>query len=77
MARALKGKCVERILTLPEVAEFLRVAEKTVYQLAQRGELPVFKVGGMWRFRATAVEPWIDRRTGAAAGKRPRGKQPT
>ena len=39
------------ILTISEVVEFLKVAHKTVYALAQKGELPGFKVGGQWRFR--------------------------
>ncbi len=34
------------ILTLPGVAGLLKVAEKTVYGLAQKGDLPAFKVGG-------------------------------
>ena len=51
------------ILTIPEVAELLRVAEKTVYSLAQKGELPAFKVGGQWRFSRTAIESWIAERT--------------
>ena len=53
------------ILTIPEVAELLRVAEKTVYALAQRGELPAFKVGGQWRFSRSAIQEWIERRTHA------------
>lgn len=41
---------LEAILTLKDIAALLKVAEKTVYRLAQRGELPGFKVG-----RAVAV----------------------
>lgn len=51
------------ILTISDVAEFFKVADKTVYALAQRGELPGFKVGGQWRFRRTAIDAWIDKRT--------------
>lgn len=51
------------ILTITEVADFFKVAEKTVYALAQKGELPGFKVGGQWRFRRTAIDAWIDDRT--------------
>jgi len=39
------------ILTISEVAEFFKVAHKTVYAPAQQGELPGFKIGGQWRFR--------------------------
>ena len=59
------------ILTLPEVADLLKVAEKTVYGLAQKGDLPAFKVGGQWRFRRTAIDAWIEVKTQVA------GAQPT
>lgn len=51
------------ILTIPEVAELLRIAEKTVYTLAQKGKLPAFKVGGQWRFSRSSIESWIEERT--------------
>ena len=54
------------ILTIPDVASLLKVAEKTVYGLAQKGDLPAFKVGGQWRFRRTAIDSWIDVKTQAA-----------
>lgn len=55
----------DNILTLPEMAKLLRVAEKTVYTLAQRGEIPAFKVGGQWRFSRDAIEVWIDEQSRA------------
>ena len=66
------------ILTIPEVAELLRIAEKTVYTLAQRGEVPAFKVGGQWRFSRGAIQAWIDNRTragDAAAPSSSRGQE--
>ncbi|RKY16977.1 MAG: DNA-binding protein [Planctomycetota bacterium] len=45
-------------LTVPQVAELLQLSEKTVYRLAQRGELPAFKVGGSWRFRRQDIDDW-------------------
>ncbi len=39
----------DEILTLKEVAEYLKLAEKTAYRLAAEGRLPGFKVGGSWR----------------------------
>lgn len=51
------------IMTLKEVAEYLKLAEKTAYRLAADGTVPGFKVGGSWRFRKTAIEDWIDQKT--------------
>jgi len=47
-------------LTVREVADLLRVDSKTVYRLAQRGELPGFKVAGSWRFMKGDIEAWIE-----------------
>ena len=59
----------DEILTLPEVAQLLKVAEKTVYTMAQKGALPAFKVGGQWRFRRADLDAWIDAKTRRAAGE--------
>jgi excisionase family DNA binding protein len=49
------------ILTLKEVAEYLKLAEKTAYRLAADGKLPGFKVGGSWRFKQSDIENWIEK----------------
>lgn len=56
------------ILTLPEVAALLKVAEKTVYTMAQRGQIPAFKVRGQWRFKRDDIERWIDEQKAAVKG---------
>ncbi|ELE1907196.1 helix-turn-helix domain-containing protein [Vibrio vulnificus] len=50
----------DQILTLKELAEYLKLAEKTAYRLASEGKLPGFKVGGSWRFKREDVEAWIE-----------------
>jgi excisionase family DNA binding protein len=50
----------DEILTLKEVAQLLKVAEKTVYTMSQKKELPAFKVRGQWRFRREDINRWID-----------------
>jgi excisionase family DNA binding protein len=47
------------ILTLEQVAVFLKASKKTVYRLAQKGEMPAFKLGGSWRFRRAELDHWI------------------
>ena len=51
---------VDQILTLKEVAAYLKLAEKTAYRLASEGKLPGFKVGGSWRFKKDDLEKWIE-----------------
>ena len=50
----------DEILTLKEVAEYLKLTEKTAYRLAAEGKLPGFKVGGSWRFKRTELNSWIE-----------------
>lgn len=56
------------ILTLPEVAILLKVAEKTVYTMAQTGQIPAFKVRGQWRFKHDDIERWIDEQKAVVKG---------
>lgn len=55
------------ILTIREVADYLRITEKTAYRLAANKKLPGFKVGGSWRFRLREIEAWIDTQKGNAS----------
>jgi len=52
----------EAILTIEEVAKYLRVSERTVYDWAQKGEIPSGKIGTVWRFKKTEVEQWVNNR---------------
>jgi excisionase family DNA binding protein len=63
---------LDPILTLPEVAVLLKVAEETVCTLAPKGQIPAFKVRGQWRFRHDDIDRWIDEQK--AAVKRNIGK---
>lgn len=47
------------ILTLEEVAAYLKAGKRTVYRLAANGEIPAFKLGGTWRFRRSELDQWI------------------
>ena len=50
----------EEILKLRDVAALLKVGEKTLYSMAQSGELPAFKVRGQWRFSRKDIDAWIE-----------------
>ncbi|MGO9449585.1 MAG: helix-turn-helix domain-containing protein [Candidatus Binataceae bacterium] len=47
------------IMTLKEVAEYLRVNPVTVYKLIRQGGIPVFKIGSDYRFERDEIEKWI------------------
>ena len=47
------------ILTIKQVADFLKVTERTIYRLAAAKKIPAFKVGGTWRFSRADIDSWI------------------
>jgi excisionase family DNA binding protein len=49
----------ETVMTLHEVAQFLRCHESTVYRLTKRGQIPAFRLGSEWRFLRSKIEQWI------------------
>jgi len=48
-----------QLMTVEEVAGYLRVTEKTIYRLLRRGKIPATKVGHQWRFNKTLVDKWL------------------
>lgn len=49
----------DQILTVKQVAEYLKVNERTVYRMATAKTIPAFKVGTSWRFKQLEIEQWI------------------
>src|SRR5690349_4266489 len=63
---------MENIMTIREVADLLKINEKTVYKLAADGRIPGFKVGGSWRFDRSTIANWIEKgSTGTGEAPRP------
>ncbi len=51
---------VGSVLTIDELASYLKVAKSTLYKLAQEGRVPAQKVGRHWRFRKETIDQWLD-----------------
>ena len=49
------------LMTVQELADYLRVTEKTIYRLIRRGRIPATKVGRSWRFDKASVDEWLSR----------------
>ena len=58
----LRQDSAERLLDSHEAAAMLKVHPRTLQRLAQRGEIAGVQVGKLWRFRASSISAWIDRR---------------
>jgi excisionase family DNA binding protein len=48
------------ILTLEEVASYLRLTPQTIYKWAQEKRIPSAKLGKEWRFRKSIIDRWLD-----------------
>jgi excisionase family DNA binding protein len=53
---------IESLLTSREASQVLKIHPKVLERMAQRGEVPALKVGKFWRYRATALDAWINSR---------------
>jgi excisionase family DNA binding protein len=61
---------MEKLLTIDELAQFIRVSTRTIYRMLDDGELPfAIKLKGSWRFRENDVQVWLEsHKVGAANG---------
>lgn len=60
-------KQTDRVLTIEELGEYLKIAKSTLYKLAQEGKIPGQKVGRHWRFRKDAIDRWLEARPAKVA----------
>ena len=51
------------VLTIDELAVYLKVSKSTLYKLVQEGKVPGQKVGKHWRFRRETIDEWLDERS--------------
>jgi excisionase family DNA binding protein len=54
-----KKQAEDGVMTIGDVAAYLKVTDRTIYRLAAANKIPAFKVGGMWRFLKQDIEAWI------------------
>lgn len=59
LIRAEKGADFEPLLDASEAAKLLRIHPKTLQKLARVGQVPAFRVGRFWRYRASDLEMWL------------------
>lgn len=57
------------VMTIKELAAYLRVHQSTIYRLVKCGQLPAFKIGSDWRFTLEEIEAWVKHQPRAAEEK--------
>ena len=50
----------ESLMTIEEVAEYLRVKKRTIYEWLKGGKIPAIKAVGQWRFKKDKIDAWLD-----------------
>ncbi len=59
----------DTILTIEEVAKYIKVSERTVYDWVQKGEIPAGKLGNVWRFKKSEIDLWINKKLESGSNK--------
>jgi len=57
----------DEIMTMDELADYLKISKSTLYKLAVENKLPGAKIGKRWRFHKDAIDDWIKGQTGRRA----------
>ena len=63
------------ILTLEEVAHYLRLKPQTIYRWAQEKRIPAVKLGKEWRFRRSILDRWLDEQMQGGDSGPPHGRE--
>ena len=48
-----------QLMTVEELAEYLRITKRTIYRLLKRGKIPAVQVGHKWRFDKETIDNWL------------------
>lgn len=65
---------MDKLMTLQEVADYLRLSNDTVYRMANTGTISASKVGNQWRFRREDIDAWLEANKNVG-GRLTKGKQ--
>jgi excisionase family DNA binding protein len=62
---------MEELITIQQVADYLKVDRFTVYRLVTQKRIPAFKVGGQWRFKQEMIDSWLMRNSNMSEERPP------
>ncbi|HEX2695773.1 MAG TPA: helix-turn-helix domain-containing protein [Acidobacteriota bacterium] len=53
-------RSINEVLTIGELATYLKIPKSTLYKLAREGKLPSNKIGRHWRFQKRSIDRWLE-----------------
>ncbi|MCM8757743.1 MAG: helix-turn-helix domain-containing protein [Candidatus Omnitrophica bacterium] len=59
----MKKTIPEKLLTIDELASYLRVSRRTIYEWLKKGKIPAVKLVGQWRFKKDRIDAWLESQT--------------
>jgi len=54
---------VQRLMTIKEVADYLRLSKVTVYKMTRQGKIPASKIGKQWRYSKSEIDSWVKQKS--------------
>ena len=66
-----EGATMQELITIQQVADYLKVDRFTVYRLVTQKRIPAFKVGGQWRFKQEMIDSWLMRNSNMSEERPP------
>jgi excisionase family DNA binding protein len=64
------GEKITDVLTIEELAAYLKIPKSTLYKLVREGKIPSQKIGRHWRFRKVAIDRWLEEVPANSPGSR-------
>jgi excisionase family DNA binding protein len=59
---------ISEVMTIEELAAYLKIPKSTLYKLAREGKVPSHKIGRHWRFQKRSIDRWLERERAIAPG---------
>jgi len=54
---------MQKLMTIKEVADYLRLSRVTVYKMTRQGKIPALKIGKQWRYNKSEIDSWVKQKS--------------
>jgi len=54
---------MQRLMTIREIADYLRLSKVTVYKMTRQGKIPALKIGKQWRYNKSEIDSWVKQKS--------------
>lgn len=55
-----ENRNMEELLTIEELARYLKISKHTLYKMLEKGKIPALKIANQWRFKKSDISKWIE-----------------